>query len=239
MPLKMNDKQQVMEVGGITVEVIRKPVKNLNFSVRPPDGNVRVSVPRAMSDEAVRQVIVSHLPWIHKHRARIQALPMQPVLEMVNGEIHDFLGRPYRLQTIETARYWVEIKGETMLLYVPAGTGTKQRKTVLNEWYRIQLKAMLPDMIAHWEPIIGVQVAQWGVKRMKTRWGSCNSRAGRIWLSLDLAQKSEECIEYVLVHEMVHILERLHNARFWGYMDQFLPQWPLYRGQLKKATIRE
>jgi predicted metal-dependent hydrolase len=154
---------------------------------------------------------------------------------MVGGESHYFLGRRYRLRVIEHDRpNNVILKGNSaLILQVRPGTTRDKRQQVLNDWYRRHMKEIMPDLIEKWEPMIGVKVADWGVKKMKTRWGSCNIRDRRVWLNLDLAKKAPHCLEYVLVHEMVHLLERHHNDRF----KSFLPQWRLYRDELNQAPL--
>jgi predicted metal-dependent hydrolase len=155
---------------------------------------------------------------------------------MVSGEVHTLWGQRCRLEVIERAgRHEVKFRGSGQLcMYVRPGTTRANRKKVLTEFYRAEMKARLPGMIAKWENVMGVQVAEWGVKQMKTRWGSCNVKARRVWLNLELAKRPPECLEYILVHEMVHLLERGHNKRFYGYMDKFMPGWREYRERLRK-----
>lgn len=228
-----------MEVSGIPVEVVRKPIKNLHLSVHPPEGSVRVSAPLLLDDEAVRLAVVSRLSWIRRHQKAFEEQPRQSQREMVTGESHYFMGRRYRLNVLKQAGpNRVRINGNSELtLHVRAGTDRDKRESVLTEWYRQQLKEVLPDLIAKWQPVIGVEVADWGVKKMKTRWGSCNVRDRRVWLNLELAKKPRHCIEYVLVHEMVHLLERHHNERFKALLDKFIPQWRLYRSELNQAPL--
>ena len=226
-------------VSGITVQVVRKPIKNLHLSVCPPDGRVRVAVPLHITDDNVRLVVISRLSWIKKHQASFQAQPRQSEREMVTGESHYVFGKRYRLEVIERRGcHQVAIKNNsTLQLFVNPGTSTQNRALVLNEWYRDQLKAQIPDLLNHWQSAIGQQPADWGIKKMKTRWGSCNIAQRRIWLNLELAKKPIECLEYVLVHELVHFLERHHNDRFKAYMDKYLPQWQQCRDILKRFPL--
>ncbi len=218
---------------------MRKPIKNLHLSVHPPDGHVRVSAPSHMDDEAVRLAVVSKLSWIRRHQKTFADQPRQSQREMISGESHYFLGRCYRLTVTErNGPNRITLNGTSNLtMQLRPGTDRDKREQLLNTWYRQHMKELVPDLISKWQPIIGVQVADWGIKKMKTRWGSCNTRDHRVWLNLELAKKSLDCIEYVLVHEMVHLLERKHSERFKALMDQFLPQWRLNRDELNQTTL--
>ncbi len=235
----MSISRQSIDVSGIQVEVVRKPIKNLHLSVHPPNGRVRVSAPTHIDDEAVRLVVVSKLSWIRRHQKTFADQPRQAQREMVSGESHYFLGRCYSLSVTEQGGpNRITLNGTSELtMQLRPGTDRDKREQLLNAWYRRHMKELLPDLISKWQPIIGVQVAEWGVKKMKTRWGSCNTKDHRVWLNLELAKKSLHCIEYVLVHEMVHLLERNHSERFKALMDQFLPQWRLYRDELNQASL--
>jgi predicted metal-dependent hydrolase len=225
-------------VEGHWIEVERKRVKHVNFTLYPPEGRVRVSAPIHLSEAALLEVIKRKLPWIERYRARLADQTQRPALAYVSGEQVDYLGERYRLQVIEApARPQVELGADHIVrLTLRPGSNHSQRERTLIEWYRSQLKALVPPLIAQWEPQIGVQVADWGIKRMKTRWGSCNTQARRIWLNLALARFPISHLEYVIVHEMVHLLERGHNARFYAYLDQFLPGWQAIRAVLKAAS---
>jgi len=192
-----------------------------------------------MTDDNVRLAVISRLSWIKKQQASFQAQPRQSEREMVTGESHYVFGKRYRLEVIERRGCdEVAIKNNsTLQLFVNPGTSTQNRALVLNEWYRDQLKAQIPDLLNHWQLAIGKQAADWGIKKMKTKWGSCNIAQRRIWLNLELAKKPLECLEYVLVHELVHLLERHHNDRFKAYMDKYLPQWQRCRDILKREPL--
>ena len=228
-------------VAEIEVEVTRKRVRNLNLRICSPDGRVCMSVPPHVKDANIRRFIVEKLDWIRiqqvKIRARIQPTP----LAFVSGELICFMGERYRLAVTENVRESAVLQPEesVLALVVKPGADPSQRESVLYEWYRAELKSLIPLLIAEWEPILGVSVAEWGVKRMKTRWGSCNYHARRIWLNLELAKKSPACLEYVVVHEMVHLLEPSHNKRFYAFMDQFLPLWREYRSELRAINSSE
>ena len=231
--------QQAMQIRDIPVQVVRKPIKNLHLGVYPPEGHVRVAAPSSMTDDAIRLAIISRLTWIRKHQAAFQAHPRQSLREMVSGESHYVFGRKYRLEVIErNGRHEVRFKGNQKLqLYVKPGTSPNNRQLVLQEWYRNELKKRIPTLLEHWQPILGHEASSWGIKRMKTKWGSCNIEQRRIWLNLELAKKPVECLEYVLVHELVHLLERHHNEHFKKLMDKFLPHWRHSRDILQKAPL--
>lgn len=217
-----------IHLSGITVEVVRKKVKNINLRVYPSRREVRISAPWYLKMDVIRDFAESKLSWIQKHFESVKELPgkIEPYYE--SGETHYYHGKPYKLSVIEkNARPGVMILADraTIQLQVRPGASKKKRETVLQEWYRERLKEEIPKLIEKWESPMGVSVREFGVKRMKTRWGSCNIRAGRIWLNLELAKKSPACLESVVVHEMVHLLERLHNKRFYRLMDNFLPDW--------------
>lgn len=221
------------------MQVVRKAIKNLHLSVCPPDGHVRLAVPLHMTDDNVRLAVVTRLSWIKKQQANFQAQPRQSEREIVTGESHYVFGKRYRLEVIERrGRHEVIIKNNsTLQLFVNPSTSTQNRALVLTEWYRQQLKARIPDLLTHWEPLVGRQVSDWGIKKMKTKWGSCNISQRRIWLNLELAKKPIECLEYVMVHELVHLLERHHSDRFKAYMDKYLPQWQRCRDILKREPL--
>lgn len=158
---------------------------------------------------------------------------------MVNGESHYFLGRRYRLRVLEVdAPARVAVRGVASLdLFVRSGADAAERGAVLADWYRGQLKAMIPTMLSKWQPALGVQAADWGVKKMKTKWGSCNVKTGRIWLNLELAKKPESCLEYIVLHELLHLLERNHTERFTALMDGFMPDWRSRRAMLNSGML--
>ncbi len=227
--------ETVIDIQGIEIQLLRKSIKTLRLGVYPPDGRVRVSVPVGVSDEQVRLFVLDRVGWIKKQQAYFLSRVYPPVLQMVTGESHYLFGQCYQLEVIERhGRHEIVIQDATILqLYVHSTTTIANRLRVLTEWYRSQLKLRIPVILAHWQPIIGVLVTGWGVKNMKTRWGSCNRSKKRIWLNLQLAKKPQECLEYVVVHELVHLLERYHNKRFYGLLERFFPGWRRCRDLLK------
>lgn len=221
------------------MEVIRKDIKNLHVGVYPPSGRVRVAAPLRLDDDAVRLAVISRLGWIRRQQAGFAAQDRQSQREFVSGESHYFEGRRYRLAVVECdGRPAVHVTNNTtMTLRVPPDAHRAAREAQLNRWYRRQLRARLSGLLAKWEPRIGVQVGEVRIKKMKTRWGSCNPEARRIWLNLELAKKQTSCLEYVFVHEMVHLIERRHDKRFRDLMDRHMPQWRIHRDELNRAPL--
>jgi predicted metal-dependent hydrolase len=235
----MNTDPHVITVSGLNVQVVRKAIKNLHLGVYPPAGRVRVAAPLALSDNAVRLAVVGKLAWIKRQRVRFHEQPRQSQREMVSGESHYFLGRRYRLRVVEhKGAGKVVVRNRTTLeLHVRPGTGAAERERVLQRWYRQHLRNAVPSLIAKWEKILDVQIAAWGIKRMKTKWGACSVAARRIWLNLELAKKTVECLEYLVVHELIHLIEPHHNARFISLLDQHLPNWRTRRQELNAAPL--
>lgn len=228
-----------MTVGGVAVDVVRKPIKNLHLGVYPPHGRVRVAAPLAVSDDAVRLAVVGKLGWIKRERAKFKSQPRESRRELVTGESHYFLGNRYRMRVIEhTGPGKVVLRGKTALdLYVRAGSDVAARERVLQRWYRQQLQRLVPRLLAKWERAIGVKATEWRIKRMRTKWGACSIEARRIWLNSELAKKPQRCLEYIIVHELVHLLERHHGDRFTSLMDRYLPNWVAIRTQLAGAPL--
>lgn len=228
-----------ISVSGIPVEVVRKDIKNLHLGVYPPMGRVRVAAPLVVNDEAVRLAVIDKLGWIKRQRAQFAKQPRQSEREMVNGESHYFLGRRYRLRVHEVdAPARVALRGvASMDLFVRPGSDAGKREAVLQDWHRASLRSVITDLLALWQPKLEVRVAHWGIKKMKTKWGSCNVSARRIWLNLELAKKPVQCLEYIVVHELVHLLERNHTERFTALMDRQLPDWRTRREVLNSSPL--
>ncbi|MEO1669178.1 MAG: SprT family zinc-dependent metalloprotease [Cyanobacteria bacterium J06631_2] len=227
-----------MKIADLEVEVVRKNIKNLYIRVYPPNGLVRVVCPQKLDDETIRQFVSAKTSWINQKRNKLQAQPPKSPRRYVTGESCYFKGDRYLLNVIyHRAAPKVIVEPKRLNLYVRYGSIEEQRQQALTSWYRQQLKSELPSLIAKWESVIGVKINDWGVKKMKTRWGTCNTRAKRIWLNLELVKKPQHCLEYVIVHELVHLLERQHNERFWGYVSQFMPQWEEYQKELNRFPI--
>ncbi len=235
----MSGSNQIIRVSDIPVEVVRKDIKNIYFRVYPPEGSVRVSAPRYISEERIRLAVVARLSWLRKQREKLSRQPGRTEREYISGESHYYQGERYILEVVEQSgkHSLCLMNNAKMRLQVSPGTTRENRRRVMDNWYRQQLKGVIPELLEKWQPILDKRVNSWGVKRMKTRWGSCNIRAARIWLNLELAARPRECLEYVLVHELVHLHERYHNANFKRLMDAYLPGWRESRDMLRQEPV--
>lgn len=235
----MSTEKHQITVDGLIVDIVRKDIKNLHLGIYPPAGRIRVAAPLRVNDEAVRLFTISRLGWIKSQQAKFQNQERQSAREFISGESHYYQGRRYLLNVeYRAGTPAVNIRNnKTLDLFVRPGSDTQERERVLTNWYRRQLKEEIAPLIAKWEETIGVQVAEWGVKQMKTKWGTCNIEARRIWLNLELIKKPVHCLEYIIVHEIVHLLERHHNERFMTYMNRFMPLWQHYREELNRAPL--
>lgn len=228
-----------MDVRGISVEIVRKRIKNLHVGVYPPNGRVRVAAPLRLTDDAVRLAVVSRLGWIRRQQTGFLRQDRQSAREMVTGESHHVQGRRFRLRVVEHdgAPAVSLVNKATLMLTVRPGTSAAKREAILAEWYRARLREQVPALLDKWAPKVGVETPQVGNRRMKTRWGSCNAKSGRIWLNLELAKKPAVCLEYIVVHELVHLLERGHTDRFRQHMDRVMPNWQLHRDVLNRSPL--
>ena len=227
-----------VKLGDLSVDVVLKDIKNVHLSVRPPRGRVTISAPSRMSIDTIRIFAISKLGWIKQQQRKFREQERETTREYLDRESHYVWGRRYLLKVIEeSAPPSIFFKHNKMILQIRAGTNTEMRRDIVARWYRNQIKAAVPDLIAKWETPLGVKVERVFVQKMKTKWGSCNPGARSIRLNTDLAKKPRECLEYIVVHEMVHLIERQHNERFRKYMDQFLPQWHRYQGELNAAPL--
>ncbi|WP_130471643.1 M48 family metallopeptidase [Candidatus Magnetaquicoccus inordinatus] len=226
-------------VSGLDVEVVRKDIKNLHLGVYPPLGRVRVAVPLMVTDEAVRLAVIEKLPWIRRQQLKFQNQPRQSQREMVNAESHYYLGQRYRLRVIERPGVaMVAVNGVTYLdLFVRPGTTQEQRGEILSKWYRVQLKLLILPLLEKWQSVLAVQVAAWVVKKMKTKWGSCNPSSRRILFNLELVKKPEQCLEYIVVHELAHLVHRTHGEEFIALLDTHLPHWRMTRELLNSMPL--
>ncbi len=228
-----------ISINDITIEVVQKDIKNLHLAVYPPTGRIRIAAPLCVNNDAIRLFAISKLGWIKRHQRNFKGQERIAPREYRNRESHYFQGKRYLLNIIENnAPPKVVVKNKTYIdLYVRPETSTVKRHEIMNEWYRQELKKLIPELVEKWKNEMNVKVDEWQVKLMKTKWGSCNIEKKRIWLNLELIKKPVNCLEYIIVHEMVHLLERHHNDNFLYYMDTFLPNWIQLKKELNKLPI--
>lgn len=226
-------------MSGLAVQIVRKDIKNLHLGVYPPNGRVRVAAPLCVDDDAVRLALIGKLGWIKKQQAKFAAQPRQTEREMVSGESHYFLGRRYRLRVVmrDGPSRVVLANRSTLELQGRSEYEAKERGQVLRRWYRKRLRELVPPLLAKWEAIVGVRAVSVGIKQMKTKWGACSVDARRIWLNLELAKKPVQCLEYLIVHELTHLVEPHHNNRFVSLMDRQMPQWRSHRKALNEVPL--
>jgi predicted metal-dependent hydrolase len=226
-------------VSDITIDVVRKNIKNIHLAVYPPTGRVRIAAPLWVKDDAIRLFAISKLGWIKRHQRKFEGQERIPPREYKNRESHYFQGQRYLLNIIEAdAPPKVVLKNKTYMdMYVRPETPTAKRHEILNEWYRKELKKWIPELVEKWEKKLNVKVSDWQVKRMKTKWGSCSIEKKRIWINLELAKKPLHCLEYIIVHEIVHLIDRHHSDKFMYYMDTHLPNWKQLKTELNKLPV--
>ncbi len=226
-------------ISNITLDIIRKKIKNIHLAVYPPTGRVRIAAPMEVSKDAIRLFAISKLSWIKRNQRKFESQERIPQREYKQRESHYFQGKRYLLNIIEVdATPKVTLKSKKFIdLQVRPGTPTIKRHEILTEWYRLQLKEQIPAIISKWQTMLKVKVEDWQIKQMKTRWGACNIEKKRIWINLELVKKPEKCLEYIIVHEMVHLLERNHNDKFFHYMNTCLPAWKQVKAELNKLPV--
>lgn len=229
-----------IHIADVIIDVEQKNIKNIHLKVCPPEGRVKISAPFHTDLDVLRVYALSKLRWIKKQQLKFVSQEREVPRDYISRESHYFQGKRYLLEVVEEeAPPRVELKHSTIVLYVRPGTSTEKRKHIMDEWYRKQLKELVPALIEKWEKKLHVKVRQFGIKKMKTRWGTCNHKAKRIWLNLELAKKPVECLEYIIVHEMVHLKERKHNEVFVGYLDKHLPKWRFYKDMLNSLPVKQ
>jgi predicted metal-dependent hydrolase len=226
-------------VNGMQVDVVRKDIKNLHLAVYPPHGRVRVAAPLAVNDDAVRRAVITRLQWIKRQQTKFKGQDRQSHRDYVSGESHYYLGRRYRLNVgLDEGRGGVAMRNASRIeLLTRNAADRSERERVFLTWYRKELRRLAGPLIEAWAHKLEIDPPEWGIKRMKTKWGSCNIEARRIWLNLELIKKPAQCLEYIVVHELMHFFERHHNDRFIALMDQHLPLWRHHRTMLNSAPL--
>lgn len=236
----MSTANTCLTVRGIDIDVVYKDIKNLHIGVYPPMGRVRVAAPKRLDDDQVRLAVVQRLPWIKRRRAQLRSTDRQSEREMVTGESHYVWGVRRRLKVVERpGRAHVEVDGDRLILYVSSDRNAEQRRTVLDTWYRTQLREALPALISTWEAKLDTRVPDWIIRRMRTKWGTCNRETRRLTFNVELAKKHPDCLEYIVVHEMMHYFERNHGDQFTKLMDDAMPDWRTRRDLLNDAPLAD
>ena len=235
----MSTDSHAIVVDGIEIDVVRKDIKNLHLGVYPPNGRVRVAAPLAIDDDTVRMAVVTRLPWIRRRQSGFAEQERQSQREYVSGESHYYLGRRYRLDVIHEGRdSRVHVRnGKQIELTVPVDSDRNKRERIVQKWYREELRCLAEPIIVSEANRLELPIPSWGIRRMKTRWGTCNPSTRRIWINLELIKKPIPCLEYIIVHELVHFFERSHSERFTALMDRFMPLWRNNRDVLNSAPL--
>lgn len=230
---------ELLEIAGLPVEVVRKPIKNMHLGVYPPNGHVRVSVPQAMPVEAVSAAVISRLPWLRRAQQRLQEAPRQTPREMVAGESHFLGGRRYRLKVVErTGRTELVLKSpSSLVLHTKPSSSLAVRLAALEQLHRRYLADLLPDLIDVWSHRLGTGPVTWKVRRMKTRWGTANATTRSITLNSELATQTPACLEYVVVHELIHMSVPGHGDEFKALMAEHLSDWKVRKALLDQTTL--
>ncbi len=230
---------EVIDLGDIHVDLVRKDIKHVHLSVYPPDGRVRISAPRHMTPDIIRVYAITRLDWIRRQQRKLLSQERETAREYLNRESHYVWGKRYLLRIVEAeGPSEVRLKHSRLELVLRPDSDAKKRREVLEGWYREQLREAVPPLLKKWEPMLGVKARRILVQHMKTKWGSCNPVTGNIRLNTDLTRKPSECLEYILVHELLHLIEPTHNARFQSLMDRFVPQWRQVRDELNRLPVR-
>ena len=228
----------IIKLDDVEAELAHKRIRNINLRVLPPDGEVRISAPFRTKNEVIYKFAYSKLDWIKKQKVRISNNKHES-FQYINQETHYFRGRKYKLKVQEKKRDTVvQLLNDEIVLQVPEGADVETRRTALQDWYHLQLEILIPPLISKWESILNVSVKRFSIRSMKTRWGSCTPKTRCIRFNLELVKRAPECLEYIVVHELVHLLEASHDSRFKSLMDRFYPKWKFYRKELRSLPIK-
>lgn len=234
----MNTENRRLAVGDIEVEIARKPIKNLHLGVYPPNGRVRVAAPPSVNDEAIRLAVVTRMGWIKRQQAKFAAQARQSERAYVSGETHYHFGTAYRLRVVSRAgAARAKIVGDRLELSVPSGSDRDFRERALQRWQRNQLRERLEPLVEQWAEVLGVPTPEFGIKRMRTKWGSCSCSANRIWVNLEMVKKPPACIDYLVLHEVAHLIDRSHGEDFIALLDRNMPRWRVIRAELNKEPL--
>lgn len=231
---------ELHQIGGLDVEIVRKKIKNLHIGCYPPDGRVRVAAPDHISAEAIRLAVLTKMSWIRRKQAQFIAQERQSPRRFVSGETHFLFGRPLRLEVLEWEKKIHRISrqgSDRLLLKAPIGSNHEQMRRAMNAWQKAELKRFAEPRVSSWARRLDVQPARWGVRPMKTKWGSCNSDKAILWLNLELVKKSERAIDYVVLHELAHLISPRHDERFVAVLDREMPTWRQRQRELNALPL--
>ncbi len=232
-------RHDAIDLGEQLAEVIRKDIKHVHLSVYPPDGRIRISAPKSMALDIIRIYAITKLDWIRQQQRKMLAQERETPREYLDKESHYAWGKRYLLRNVETSTSpRIELKHSTMEMHLRPGSDMDKRHSLLESWYREQIRQAVPALLSRWEPQLGVRARRVLIQRMKTKWGSCNPASGHIRLNTELARKPPVCLEYIVVHELIHLLEPTHNARFQFLMDEVMPHWRQIRNELNQLPVR-
>lgn len=227
----------LLNISGIPIEVCKKDIKNMHLYVKPPKGSVTVSAPLSMSDEAIERFVRTKISWIKKQVSKFDNQLRQSEREYISGETLYVWGKQYYLKTEHSNKNSLVLSGDKAILTVRKESTAEQRENFIREWYRKLLKSEITRLLPKWEKVTGLKAAGWQTKYMTTRWGTCNIKTGKIWLNLQLTKKTPECLEYIILHELVHLIEKNHNERFVSLMDSYMPMWREIKTTLNGQTL--
>ena len=231
--------ETTLKLGSVTINVVKKDIKNVHLSVYPPEGRVRISAPLRMSAENIRLFAISKLQWIRLQQGKVVDQEREPPREYLERESHYLWGKRYLLNVVEVdSAPRIEIRHRRIVIQIRPSSGAQRRRELIEGWYRAQLRAAVQPLISKWERAMGVKVDKVLVRRMKTKWGSCSRASASIRFNTDLAKKPPECLEYIVVHELAHLIEPTHNDRFTALLDQMMPNWRFYRQLLNQLPVR-
>jgi predicted metal-dependent hydrolase len=229
---------QSIQLGNIDIEVVLKDIKNVHLSVYPPNGRVRIAAPLHLDMDTIRIYSISKLAWIKRQQAKLKKQKREAPRLFINRESHYFAGKRYMLKIVATTgKHQIILKPRAIEMHVHTVTSLENRQKLMDDFYRTHLKAISAPLIEKWQKSLNVKVKAFGIKRMSTKWGTCNEKAGRIWLNLELAKKPVEYLEYVILHELVHLKERKHNERFVAYLDKHMPNWRHLKEELNRLGV--
>lgn len=229
----------ILRVGDLEVEVIKKDIKNIHLGVYPPIGRVRLSAPESSNDEKIRLFIVSKLPWIRKNQRKFKSKERLTKSFYIARESHYINGRRYLMvvNVNEQNKNEVILKKNTVELYLKENYSTEKRQVIFEKWIRKNLRSRVSILLDKWSSVMDLQCKEWKIKKMKTKWGSCNQQAKRLWFNLELMKVDDNCLEYIIVHELAHLKYKNHNKYFFETLSKYMPDWEYRKTSLNQTLL--